>query len=150
MRQRHGAANEPRLCDRIRNRPAERQVRGAGGITRDLHVTPAHGIGPARAERLERRLPGREPRGQVHPRAMLAPAVRQLSLAERVGEEVVATVEARPEGRDVDEIDADPHRALVRTTPPGPPGRGGPSRASGRYRGSSAGSGPSPPPWAAR
>src|SRR5438093_10752803 len=112
MRQRHGAANEPRLGDRIRNRPAEGQARGARGITRDLYVTPAHSIGPARAERLERRLPGREARRQVRPRAMLALAVRQLSLAERVSEEVVATVESRPEGRDVDEIDADPHGSL--------------------------------------
>src|SRR5207245_10580750 len=104
MRQRHGAASEPRLGDRFRNRPAEGQARGAGGITRDLHVTPAHGIGPARAERLEHRLPGREARRQVRPRAMLALAVRQLSLAERVGEEVVATIEARPEGRGVDEL----------------------------------------------
>ena len=43
---------------------------------------------------------------------MLAPAVSQLSLAERVGEEVVATVEARPESSDVEEIDADAHGAL--------------------------------------
>src|SRR5712691_13133770 len=90
MRERYGAASEPRLGDRLRNHPAEDETRGAGGITRDLHVTPAHGIGPARAERLERRLPGREPRRQVHPRAMLAPAVRQLSLAERVGEAELA------------------------------------------------------------
>src|SRR5437879_13083555 len=95
MRQRYGAASEPRLGDRFRDHPAEGEARRARGITRDLHVTPAHGIGPARAERLERRFPGREPRGQMRPRATLAPAVRQLSLAERVGEEVVATVDRK-------------------------------------------------------
>src|SRR5256885_16496322 len=62
---------------------------------------------------LFRSLSRREPRREVRPRARLRPAVRQLRPAERLREEVVATVEARPEGRDVDEIDADPHGALM-------------------------------------
>src|SRR2546426_6674910 len=150
VREGHGAAREACLADGIGEGALQREARGARWIAGDFHVAPGHRAGPARAESLQRRLSRREPRREVRPRARLRPAVRQLRPAERLREEVVATVEARPEGRDVDEIDADPHGALVRTTPPGPPGRGGPSRASGRYRGSSAASGSSPPPWAAR
>src|SRR5207249_7454092 len=81
-------------------------------VTRDFHVTPGHRAGPARAEGLERRLPRREPRRQVDPRAILTTAVRELGLAECLPKKVVASVESRPERRDVDEIDAHLHGSL--------------------------------------
>src|SRR5256885_11070503 len=62
-----------------------------------------------------RRLSRREPRREVRPRASLRPAVRQLRPTERLREEVVATVEARPEGRDVDEIRSEEHTSELQS-----------------------------------
>src|SRR2546430_14991150 len=108
--------------ERLTEGAPEQETGRPGWIARDFDVAPGDRPGEPRPERLQRSLPGGEPRRQVHPRALLGPAVRQLRRAERVGQQVVAPVEARLEGRDVDEIDADPHGAARDPTPSGPRG----------------------------
>src|SRR5438874_1262194 len=113
MRKGDRAVLQADTAERLTEGAPEHEARRAGWITRDFDVAPGHTPGEPSAERLQRSFPGGEPRRQVRPGALLGPAVRQLHRAERVGQEVVAPVEARPEGRDVDEIDADPHGALA-------------------------------------
>src|SRR5204863_8865685 len=114
------AAPQAGTPERLTEGAPEHEARRAGWITRDFDVAPGDRPGEPRAKGLQRRLLGGEPRRQVRPGALLGPAVRQLHRAERVGQEVVAPVEARLEGRDVDEIYTDPPGALDTQRRPGP------------------------------
>src|SRR5205823_2463106 len=112
MRKRDRAAPQTGTPERLTEGAPEHEARRAGWIARDFDVAPGDRPGEPRAKGLQRRLPGGEPRRQVRPRALLGPAVRHLRRAERVDYQALAPVEARLEGRDVDEIDTDPHGAL--------------------------------------
>ena len=75
----------------------------------DFHLTPtdeARVIGSG--ERLERRLLGRQPRGEVHGWACPARGVRHFSSREQAGEGAVALPSHQAfDARDIDEVDPD-------------------------------------------